>query len=294
MSPVAIAGLFLAGLLVLMALRLPIGIAMFLTGAAGYTTLAGWDPLLNHLKSQAYGRYSNYDLSVVPMFLLMGNLATRGGLSSALFAAANSLIGHFRGGIAMAAVGACAAFGAICGLSLATAATMGQIALPELRKFNYAPALATGALAAGGTLGILIPPSVVLAIYAILTEQNIAKLFTAAFIPGIIAMLGYMIVIAIYVRVKPGSGPGRPAPQLERTPGRVARDAADLVGLRDHARRHVRRRVQRYRGRGDRHRCRCHAGRHQRAALAWFPAMHLFHRHGDRHDLFDSARRRSA
>ncbi len=210
MSSVAIAGLFLAGLLVLMALRLPIGIAMFLTGAAGYATLAGWDPLLSHLKSQAYGRYSNYDLSVVPMFLLMGNLATRGGLSAALFSAANSLIGHFRGGIAMAAVGACAAFGAICGSSLATAATMGQIALPELRKFNYAPALATGALAAGGTLGILIPPSVVLAIYAILTEQNIAKLFTAAFIPGIIAMLGYMVVIAIYVRVAPGSGPAGP------------------------------------------------------------------------------------
>jgi C4-dicarboxylate transporter, DctM subunit len=210
MSSIAIAALFLGALLVLMALRVPIGIAMLLAGAAGYATLAGGDPLLNHLKSQAYGRYSNYDLSVVPMFLLMGNLATRSGLSAALFGAANSLIGHFRGGIAMAAVAACAAFGAICGSSLATAATMGQIALPELRKFNYAPALATGALAAGGTLGILIPPSVVLAIYAILTEQNIAKLFTAAFIPGIIATLGYMIVIAIYVRVKPGSGPAGP------------------------------------------------------------------------------------
>jgi tripartite ATP-independent transporter DctM subunit len=210
LSAVAVAGLFLVLLLVMMALRVPIGIAMLLTGAAGYVALAGWDPLLNHLKSQAYGRYSNYDLSVVPMFLLMGNLATRGGISAALFSAANALIGHFRGGIAMAGVGACAAFGAICGSSLATAATMGQIALPELRKFNYSPALATGSLAAGGTLGILIPPSVVLAIYAILTEQNIAKLFTAAFIPGIIAMLGYMIVIAIYVRVKPGSGPAGP------------------------------------------------------------------------------------
>ena len=201
---------FFAALLALLALRVPIGIAMLLTGISGYVTLAGFEPLLNHLKSAAFARYSNYDLSVVPMFLLMGNLASRGGLSATLFAAANAFIGHFRGGIAMAAIGACAGFGAICGSSLATAATMGQVALPELRRFNYAPALATGTLAAGGTLGILIPPSIVLAIYAILTEQNIAKLFTAAFIPGLIATAGYMTAIAVYVRVFPGSGPAGP------------------------------------------------------------------------------------
>ena len=170
-------------------------------------TLAGWSPLLNYLKSVAFSRFSVYDLSVIPMFLMMGQFASRGGLSKSLFDAANALIGHWRGGVAMAAVGACAGFGAICGSSLATAATMGQVALPELRRLNYQPALATGTLAAGGTLGILIPPSIVLVVYAILAEQNIAKLFMAAFVPGIIAALGYMIAIAIYVRVKPGSGP---------------------------------------------------------------------------------------
>lgn len=210
MSGVGIALIFLALMLVLMGLRVPIAIAMLLTGIAGYVAIAGWSPLLNHLKSAAFARYSNYDLSVVPMFLLMGNLASRGGLSAALFNAANAFIGHFRGGIAMASVGACAGFGAICGSSLATAATMGQVALPELRKHKYDPALATGALAAGGTLGILIPPSVVLAVYAILTEQNIAKLFTAAFVPGLIATAGYMIAIAVVVRLKPGSGPAGP------------------------------------------------------------------------------------
>lgn len=196
-----------AALIALLALRVPIGIAMFLTGAVGYVTVSGWAPLINHLKTAAFARYSIYDLSVVPLFLLMGQFASRGGLSKALFRAASTFVGHHRGGMAMAAIGACAGFGAICGSSLATAATMGQVALPELRRHNYSPALATGTLAAGGTLGILIPPSVVLVIYAILAEQNIAKLFIAAFIPGILAAIGYMIAIAIYVRIYPKSGP---------------------------------------------------------------------------------------
>jgi len=199
--------LMFGAMIVLLAIRVPIGIAMLATGVAGYVTLTGWSPLLNYLKTVAYSRFSVYDLSVIPMFLLMGQFASRGGLSKSLFDAANALIGHWRGGVAMAAVGACAGFGAICGSSLATAATMGQVALPELRRLNYQPALATGTLAAGGTLGILIPPSIVLVVYAILAEQNIAKLFMAAFVPGIIAALGYMLAIAIYVRVKPGSGP---------------------------------------------------------------------------------------
>jgi len=207
MSGTMIGALFFAFLLMLLALRVPIGISMLVTGAAGYVTMAGWDPLLSYLKTVAYGRYSIYDLSVVPLFLLMGSFASQGGLSKALFGAAASLIGHYRGGVAMAAVGACAGFGAICGSSLATAATMGQVALPELRRLNYSPALATATLAAGGTLGILIPPSVVLVIYAILAEQNIAKLFAAALVPGILAALGYMLVIALYCRLDPGSGP---------------------------------------------------------------------------------------
>jgi C4-dicarboxylate transporter, DctM subunit len=205
MSGVQLGILFFFFLLVLLALRAPIGAAMFVTGVAGYVVVAGWSPLLSYLKNAAYARYSVYDLSVVPMFLLMGQFAARGGLSSGLFGCANAFIGHHRGGIAMAAIGACAGFGAICGSSLATAATMGQVALPELRRYRYAPSLATGTLAAGGTLGILIPPSVVLVIYAILAEQNIAKLFIAAFVPGILAAIGYIIAIAIYVRVFPGT-----------------------------------------------------------------------------------------
>ena len=207
MTGVEFGFLMFGAMIVLLAIRVPIGIAMLLTGVAGYVTLAGWSPLLNYLKSVAYSRFSVYDLSVIPMFLLMGQFASRGGLSKALFDAANALIGHWRGGVAMAAVGACAGFGAICGSSLATAATMGQVALPELRRLKYQPALATATLAAGGTLGILIPPSIVLVVYAILAEQNIAKLFMAAFVPGIIAALGYMLTIAIYVRLKPGAGP---------------------------------------------------------------------------------------
>ncbi len=201
-------GLLMAALmLLLLALRMHIAMAMLIAGSVGYVWVAGLDPLLNHLKHAAFARYSVYDLSVVPLFLLMGQFATHGGLSKALFKAGNAMIGHWRGGMAMAAVGACAGFGAICGSSLATAATMGQVALPELREHKYSPRLATAAIAAGGTLGILIPPSVPLVIYAILTEQNIAKLFVAAFIPGIIAMIGYMLVIGVVARLDPKAAP---------------------------------------------------------------------------------------
>ena len=169
------------------------------------------------LKNLTWGTFSSYSLSIIPLFLLMGQFATLGGMSQALFKAAETWMGHKKGGVAMAAVGACAGFGAICGSSLATAATMGQVALPELKRYGYSGELATGALAAGGTLGILIPPSVILVIYAILTEQNIAKLFVAAFIPGILAAIGYMIAIAIYVRLKPESAGHRDrAPYSER------------------------------------------------------------------------------
>ena len=144
---------------------------------------------------------------VIPLFLLMGQFATHGGLSRSLFRFVSAFLGHRRGGVAMAAIGACAGFGAICGSSLATAATMGQVALPELRRHGYSGRLATGALAAGGTLGIMIPPSVPLVIYAILTQESIGKLFVAAVVPGLIAMLGYMLVVQIVVRWKPASGP---------------------------------------------------------------------------------------
>lgn len=204
--------------LLLIFLRLPIGLAMLLVGLGGSWIIMGSAvPILSRLKGETYSTFSSYSLSIIPLFLLMGQFATLGGMSQALFRASNAWLGHRKGGVAMSAVGACAGFGAICGSSLATAATMAQVALPELRRYGYSNALATGTLAAGGTLGVLIPPSVVLVIYAILAEQNIAKLFLAAFVPGILAAIGYMIVIAIYVRVSPGStGSAERMPYRER------------------------------------------------------------------------------
>lgn len=210
MSGVELGILSFVVLLALLAIRIPIGVSMLIVGIGGYVLIRDWGPLLAYLKTATFSQFSSYSLSVVPLFLLMGQFATKAGMSRALFRAANVWLGHRRGGVAMAGVGACAGFGSICGSSLATAATMAQVALPEMRRYNYSGALATGSLAAGGTLGILIPPSVVLVIYAILTEQNIAKMFLAAFIPGIMAALGYMLVIAIYVRVNPEAAGTRP------------------------------------------------------------------------------------
>ena len=212
MSGIAVGSWIFFLLMVLLVLRVPIGIAMFTMGAAGYVYLTGGETqlLLSSLKNLAYARLSNYDLVVIPLFLLMGQFATHGGLSAALFRFVSAFMGHLKGGVAMAAIGACAGFGAICGSSLATAATMGQVTLPELKRAKYSGALATGALAAGGTLGIMIPPSVPLVIYAILTQESIGKLFMAAVLPGIIAMIGYMIVIKIMVTINPAAGPAGP------------------------------------------------------------------------------------
>lgn len=207
LSPIALTVLIFGIMLVLMAVRTPIAIAMFAAGAVGYVLKAGWLPLANFLNTQAFARFASYDLSVIPLFILMGNFATQGGISRALFEFAAAVMARFKGGLAMASVLACAAFGAICGSSVATAATITSVALPEMKRHGYSGRLATGTLAAGGTLGILIPPSVPLVIYAILAEQNIAKLFAAAMVPGIIAMLGYMVAIAIYVRLVPGHAP---------------------------------------------------------------------------------------
>ena len=193
----------------LLAFRIPIGLSMLIVGCSGTILIAGWLPILSQVKTSAWHLFSSYSLSVIPLFLLMGNFAGKAGMSEALFKFTGACLGHRKGGVAMAAIGACAGFGAICGSSLATAATMGKVALPELRKLGYSGALSTGTLAAGGTLGILIPPSVILIIYSILTEQNIAKMFLAAFIPGILAALGYIITIAIYVRFVKDSGPTR-------------------------------------------------------------------------------------
>lgn len=219
MSGMAIGLWIFAGLLVLLAMRIHVGVGMFVGGAAGFLAMNGGDPnallfTLNHL---AYARLSNYDLAVIPLFMLMGQFATHGGLSKSLFRCAAAFLGHWRGGLAMAATGACAGFGAICGSSLATAATMAQVALPELRAHGYSGRLATGTLAAAGTLGIMIPPSVPLVIYAVLTQESIGKLFVAAVIPGLIAMLGYMLVIRLVVTLDPKAGPAADrAPWSER------------------------------------------------------------------------------
>jgi len=218
LSNLEIGFLSFPALLVLIFVRVPIGLAMFLVGLFGlYFVTGGFNLPLARLKSETFTTFSSYSLSIVPMFLLMGHFATLGGMSTALFKAAEGFLGHRRGGVAMASIGACAGFGSICGSSLATAATMGRVALPELRRYGYAGGFSTATLAAGGTLGILIPPSVVLVIYAILTEQNIAKLFLAAFVPGLLAALGYVIAISIYVRMHPDSAGTRPAmPMRER------------------------------------------------------------------------------
>jgi tripartite ATP-independent transporter DctM subunit len=195
--------LMFAGMLLLMAVRVPIAAAMFIPGALGYWSMTNEQALLNLLKGSAVARLTVYDLSVIPLFLLMGQFATQGGLSRSLFQAAAAFLGHIRGGLAMASVFAAGAFGAVCGSSVATSATITQVAYPQMKALGYSGRLSTAALAAGGTLGILIPPSVPLVVYAILTEQNIAKLFAAAMIPGVLAMLGYVLVIALVCRFNP-------------------------------------------------------------------------------------------
>lgn len=198
-------------MIVLMAMRVPIAAAMFIPGLVGYALMSDSATVLNFLKGSAVARLTVYELSVIPLFLLMGQFATQGGLSRDLFKAAAALVGHVRGGLAMASVLSAGAFGAVCGSSVATSATITQVAYPEMRRHGYQGRLSTASLAAGGTLGILIPPSVPLVVYAILTEQNIAKLFAAAIIPGVVAMLGYLVVIGLYARARPEMAPLTPA-----------------------------------------------------------------------------------
>jgi C4-dicarboxylate transporter, DctM subunit len=217
MSAVQIGLLMFSGMLLLMALRIPIAAAMFIPGVLGYWAMTEWGTLLNLLKANAVARLTVYELSVIPLFLLMGQFATQGGLSRDLFRAAATFVGHVRGGLAMAAILSAGAFGAVCGSSVATCATITQVAYPEMKAHGYHGRLSTATLATGGTLGILIPPSVPLVVYAILTEQNIAKLFAAAMIPGILAMLGYIIVIALYCRARPDlATPSEPASWAQR------------------------------------------------------------------------------
>jgi len=193
--------------LVLILLRVPVAIAMGVVGAAGFTLLNGWDGMLFVMGTGPFEAVFPYTLSVVPLFLMMGVFAAHAGLSTSLFQGVNAFMGHLRGGLAMASIGACAGFGAICGSSLATAATMCKVALPEMRRHGYADSLASASIAAGGTLGVLIPPSILLVIYALLTEQSIGQLFVAALIPGLLATALYMLAVAVQTRLKPALGP---------------------------------------------------------------------------------------
>ncbi len=202
----------------LIALRAPIGLAMLLVGAVGYMQLSSANAFLAYIKTNTYHQFANYTLSVIPLFILMGALAERAGIARALFKAAEGLFGRFRGGLGMAVIGACTAFGAICGSSVATTATFGRAALPELDKYGYDKGFSTGTIAVGGTLGILIPPSVILVVFAITTEQNIAKLFQAALIPGLMAALFYCLTIAIVVRRRPHLAPLSEPVMVERAP----------------------------------------------------------------------------
>jgi TRAP-type C4-dicarboxylate transport system permease large subunit len=203
-------------MLAMIALRAPIGFAMLLVGAAGYMHLSSPAAFVAYMKTNAYHQFANYTLSVIPLFILMGALAERAGIAGALFRAAERAFGRFRGGGAMAVIGACTAFGAICGSSVATTATFGRAALPELLRARYDGGFATATIAVGGTLGILIPPSVILVVFAITTEQNIAKLFQAALIPGLLAAVFYCIVIAIVARRDPDLAPKLSPGMIER------------------------------------------------------------------------------
>jgi tripartite ATP-independent transporter DctM subunit len=207
MSGVALGALGLGAAIVLVVLRFPIAIALGLVGFAGSALIGGWRGAEFVIGSSPFEVASSYSLSVVPLFIMMGVFAGRAGLSASLYRAVNAYFGHIKGGLAVATIGACALFGAICGSSLATASTMGRIALPEMRRHGYADGFASASVAAGGTLGVLIPPSIILVIYALLTETSIGALFIAALLPGLLGVLLYVVAIVVTIRVKPTVAP---------------------------------------------------------------------------------------
>jgi len=210
------------GLLAMMMLRVPIAIALTVSGTLGYAAAQGWPITLRTLASVPYELTGAnpgvaYSFSVVPLFIFMGAVASRAAMSSELFAAANAIFSGIRGALAAATIGSCAAFSAICGSSIATAATFSRVAIPEMRRYGYDMELATGSVASAGTLGILIPPSLILVIYSLVAEESIGKLFAAAMLPGILLAVGYVIVIALLARIRPHLMPASPAqPMSER------------------------------------------------------------------------------
>ena len=204
MSSDAIAVAGFVALFALMLLRVPVGMAMGLVGVTGFSYLVGAGPAFKLVGQTSMRTVTDYTFGVIPMFLLMGAFVTNSGMSRELFRAANAFVGHRRGGLGIATIAACGGFAAICGSSVATAATFSTVAYPEMRRFGYPQSFATGVIAAGGTLGAMLPPSTVLAVYGIITEQDIGKLFFAGIIPGILAATMYMITIAVIARARPG------------------------------------------------------------------------------------------
>lgn len=203
MSAPVIGLLCVAGMLVMIALRCPIALAMAATGMLGFGLIVAFEPAVSILEAGPFETLSNYSFSPIPMFLLLGVLASHAGMSSELFKAARSLFGGWRGGMALAAVSACGTFSAISGSSVATAASMARVALPEMRRHGYADSLATGTLAAGGTLGIMIPPSIALLLYALITEQSVGDMFIAGLLPGLLGLTLYCVTIALLVHFYP-------------------------------------------------------------------------------------------
>jgi tripartite ATP-independent transporter DctM subunit len=207
MTPLTTGFIGIGILFIFLFLGMPIGIAMGMVGFAGFAFLRGLDSALGVLTTVPYRTFASYDFSVVPLFILMGAFCFHAGLSKDLYNTVYRWLGHFRGGLALATVGACAGFAAVSGSSTATAATMGVVALPEMKRYGYDPALATGSVAAGGTIGILIPPSVGLIVYGIIAEQSIGRLFLAGFIPGVLEAVFYLITIFIICKLNPRLGP---------------------------------------------------------------------------------------
>ena len=231
MSPTTAGIVGMVALLALLFLRMPIGIAMALVGAVGIAALNSVDAALHTLGSFPYSHAAVQALSVIPLFVLMGNFAMVSGMSSDLFTAAHAWIGHRRGGLASATILACAGFAALSGSSVASAITMGRVTLPEMRRYNYDPRLATGVVAAGGTLGILIPPSTVLVVYGILTEQSIGKLFLAGFLPGLLLTALFIVTVVIVCAFRPHYGPPGPRVALQERWSALGGAAAFFVVL---------------------------------------------------------------
>jgi tripartite ATP-independent transporter DctM subunit len=203
MTIAAIGGLGVVFLLVLIFIRVPIAVALAVSGLLGYAAIDGWNPALKMFSLVPYQLASAYSLSVIPLFILMGAVAARGNMATELFQACNAVFSGVRGALANATIGACALFGAICGSSIATAATFSRVAIPEMRRHGYEAAFAAGAVASAGTLDVLIPPSVLIAIYAIVAEQSLVKLYAAAFIPGFALAGLYVVAVWIVAWMKP-------------------------------------------------------------------------------------------